>query len=178
MGGPATARLASLRGTNLRELHAKGICPPVKDLHGAIDGIVLNGRLGAPLIRELGLWRGKVFDRDEHGTVTGLNRLGVGPIEIRRYRFTARVAPSLFDDRDVVLLDHDRPENPAKVRRFHDELVEIEQGLYLATSHYRTGEDLKYLCHFALARACQGWGLRPRVSAGARPRPRSGAHGD
>lgn len=91
MGSPAAARLASLRGANLRELHTKGTCPPVKDLHGAIDGVALNGRLGAPFIRELGLWRGKVFDRDEYGTVTGLNRLGVGPIEIRRYRFTARV---------------------------------------------------------------------------------------
>jgi hypothetical protein len=155
MSGPAAARLASMRGANLRELHAKGTCPPVTDLHGTIDGVVLNGRLSAPLVRELHLWRGKVFDRDEQGTVTGLNRLGVGPIEVRRYRFTALVAPSLFGDRDVVFLDHDTPRNPSYVRRFHDELVEIEQGLYLATSYYRSGENLKYLCHFALAKASE-----------------------
>jgi len=149
---PVATRLASLRGADLRDLHAKGTCPAVEDLRGVIDGIVLTGRLGAPFVRGLGLWRGKVFERDEHGAVTGLNRLGVGPIEIRRYRFTARVAPSRFDDREVVFLDHDRTENPARIRRFHDELVEIEPGLYLATSHYRTGDDLSYLCHFALAR--------------------------
>jgi hypothetical protein len=152
MGNPAAARLASLRGADLCGLHTNGTCPPVEDLHGTIDGIVLNGRLGAPFIRELGLWRGKVFDRRADGTVGGLNRLGVGPFEVRRYRFTARVARSLFGERDVVFLDHDRPENPSRVRRFHDELVQIEPDLYLATSHYRTGEDLTYLCHFALAR--------------------------
>lgn len=152
MSGRAMARLRQLRGGDLDELHARGICPPVTDLHGSIDGAVLTGRVAAPVIRELRLWRGKVFERDEHGTVSGLNRLGLGPIEIRRYRFTARVAPSLFDDREVVLLDHGRPENPARVRRFHDELVQIDDGLYLATSHYRTGDELAYLCHFALAR--------------------------
>jgi hypothetical protein len=153
MGKPAATRLASLRGADLRDLHVNGTCPPVEDLHGVMDGVVLNGRLGAPFVRELGLWRGKVFDRDDLGKVTGLNRLGFGLIEIRRYRFTARVAASLFGDRDVVRLDHDLPNNPSRVRRFHDELVEVEPGLYLATSHYRTGDDLKYLCHFALARS-------------------------
>lgn len=151
MAGPA--RLASLRDAELRQLHANGICPHAADLYGEMDGAVLTGPLAAPLVRPLRLWRGKVFDHDSNGTVTGRNRLGIGPLEIRRYRFTARVAPSLFDDREVVFLDHDRPENPPRIRRFHDELVEIEPGLYLATSHYRTGEDLEYLCHFALSAA-------------------------
>ena len=48
------------------------------------------------------------------------------------------------------LIDH--ASNPPYVRRFHDELVEIEDGLYLATSHHRNGDDLRYLCHFALAK--------------------------
>ncbi len=151
MRGPTGSRLEPLRGADLRELHANGTCPPLDELHGAMDGAVLTGRLAAPLVRPLRLWRGKVFDPGPDGTVTGRNRLGFGPLEIRRYRFTARVAPSLFGDREVVFLAHDRPENPARIRRFHDELVEIEPGLYLATSHYRTGEDLRYLCHFALS---------------------------
>jgi hypothetical protein len=79
-------------------------------------------------------------------------RAGTGPVEIRRYRFTARVAPSLFSDRDVIFLDHDDPENPPYIRRFHDELVAVDEGLYLAASHYQPGDDLRYLCHFALAK--------------------------
>lgn len=143
-------RMASLRGADLRQLHADGTTPALEELVGVFDGSVLNGQLGRPLVRDLGLWRGKVFDHSA-GTVTGLNRLGLGPLEVRRFRFAARVAPSLFSDREVVFLDHDLPGNPAYVRRFHDELVKIEDGLYLATSHYRSGDELSYLCHFALA---------------------------
>lgn len=147
------SRLSSLRGADLRELHATGTAPDPQELDGVIDGAVLNGRLSLPVIRGLGLWRGKVFSRDEDGAVVGLNRLGFGPLETRRYSFTARLARSLFDDREVIFLDHDNPSNPTSVRRFHDELVQMEDGLYLATSHYRTGDDLKYLCHFALAKS-------------------------
>lgn len=58
----------------------------------------LNGQLGRPLVRDLRLWRGKLFERDTDDAATGFNRLGVGPLEIERFRFTARVAQSLFDD--------------------------------------------------------------------------------
>lgn len=150
------SRLSSLRGADLRELHASGTSPDPLELDGVIDGAVLSGRLSLPGVRSLGLWRGKVFSQDEDGVVSGLNRLGFGPLEIRRYRFTARLAPSLFGDREVVFLDHDNESNPTSVRRFHDELVAIEEGLYLATSHYRTGDDLRYLCHFALAKPVTG----------------------
>lgn len=147
------SRLASLRGQDLRALHTHGSLPSLDELNGSIDGAVLNGRLGQPLVRDLRLWRGKTFEHDRNDAVTGFNRLGVGPLEIRRFQFTARVAQSLFSDREVVFLDHDNANNPGYVRRFHDELVAIEDGLYLATSHYRDGERLRYLCHFALAKA-------------------------
>lgn len=146
MTASAAARLAALRRADLRALHASGSCPDPTDLHGAIDGSVLTD----PVMRELRIWRGKVFENVD-GSVSGLNRIGLGPLEIRRYRFTAHVGTSLFGDRDVVLLDHDNDANPPYIRRFHDELVHIDTGLYLATSHYRVNGGLRYLCHFALA---------------------------
>ena len=85
--------MAVLRGADLRALHANGTTPDPMELTGVIDGAVLTGQLGLPIVRGLALWRGKVFDRDESGAVIGLNRLGVGPLEIRRYRFTARGSP-------------------------------------------------------------------------------------
>ncbi|KRB72694.1 hypothetical protein ASE01_21800 [Nocardioides sp. Root190] len=152
MSASPRSRLAALRGQDLRALHATGSVPDLSQLDTRMDGVVLNGHLGRPLVRNLRLWRGKVFERDQDGAVTGLNRLGLGPVELRHYRFTARTTPSLFGDRSVVLLDHDNDSNPASVRRFHDELVAIDDGLWLATSHYRDGDRLRYLCHFALAR--------------------------
>lgn len=147
----AADRLALLRDADLRQLHAAGVAPDHAELSGVIDGAVLDGGLGRPLVRDLRLWRGKVFER-AGGAVTGMNRLGLGPFEVRRFRFEARVARSLLGDRDVMLLDHDLPGNPSYVRRFHDELVEIDTGLYLATSHHWDDDELRFLCHFALAK--------------------------
>jgi hypothetical protein len=141
------ARLTALRGANLHDLQATGTCPSPEHLQGVIDGLVLT----SPVMRGLRLWRGKVFETGAGRQVTGLNRLGVGPVEVRRYGFTALVGPSLFSDREVLLLDHDHPANPSYIRRFHDELVQIDEGLYLATSHYRVSARLRYVCHFGLA---------------------------
>jgi hypothetical protein len=146
----AGRRLKALRGVDLDDLHRSGVCPEPEELAGVLDGAVLTGSLALPGARSLGIWRGKVFDEQE-GEAGGLNRLGFGPIEVRRYRFTARRATSLFSDREVLFLDHVRPENPDRIRRFHDELVRIEPGLYLATSHYRYREELRLLAYFALA---------------------------
>lgn len=143
-------RLSRLRGQDLAQLHAEGACPDPATLRGVFDGAVLSGGLSTPGIRQLGLWRGKVFDHEAE-TTGGLNRIGVGPLELRKYRFVARRARSLFSDRDLVWLDHDREANPSYVRRFHDELVQVDDGLYLATSHHRSGGDLRFLCYFALA---------------------------
>lgn len=149
------SRLATLRGQDLRTLHAQGTVPSVDELSGSIEGAVSSGQLGRPLVRDLRLWRGKVFERDAHEAFTGFNRLGIGPLEVKRFQFTARVAQSHFSEREVLFLDHDNPKNPGFVRRFHDELVAIDEGLYLATSHYRDGERLRFLCHFALAKGAE-----------------------
>jgi hypothetical protein len=131
-------------------LHSAGSCPDAAALTGVLDGAVLTVSLAAPGVRGLRLWRGKVFDDRTSGVASGLNRLGAGPWETRRYRFTARRAQSLFSERDVLFLDHDRSDNPSYIRRFHDELVHVADGLYLATSHYRVGGGLRLLAYFAL----------------------------
>ena len=152
---PALAGLARLSVQQLATLHEAGTTPRLHELDGTLDGRVLNGTLGHPVLRPLRLWRGKVFDRRDDGTVSGFNRLGLGPAEVRRFRFHARLAPSQFGDREVVVLDHDNEDNPQVVRRFHDELVQVGDGLFLATSHHGTRPGsppgLRFLCHFALA---------------------------
>lgn len=145
-------RLRDLRGADLASLHAAGACPDPGELRGTLEGVVLTGSLALPGIRDLGIWRGKRFD-DVDGVRGGLNRLGLGPLEVRRFRFTVRRAESRFSAREVLFLDHDRPDNPERIRRFHDELVRVEPGLYLATSHHGTGDDLRLLAYFALATA-------------------------
>lgn len=147
-------RLAELARADLRALHREGTLPDLDRLDGVLDGAILNGSFAAPPLKQLRTWRGKVFTREDDGTIRGRNRLGLGPLEVRRLDFTARVAPSRFDDREVVLLDHEGQGNPMVVQRFHDELVQVDDGVFLATSHHRSdlGPDpvVRYLCHFAL----------------------------
>lgn len=138
--------LSRLGRTTLENLHAKGACPDTNSLVGIAEGVILP-RGGVERLR---IWRGKVFHREEDGLAGGHNRLGVGLFEFRRYRFIASRKRSVFSDRDVVFIDHDLPGNPRLVRRFHDELIEITPGLYLASSHLRVSGDLRYMSHFAL----------------------------
>jgi len=151
----ALDRLARLHSKDLTGLHRGGTLPTLSDLDGVLEGRVLTGALNHPTLRPLRLWRGKAFDQSADGTVTGLNRLGAGPVEVSRFRFEARIAASLFSNRDVVVLDHDNDDNPELVRRFHDELICVGEGLFLATSHHRSDlgatPQLRFLCHFALA---------------------------
>jgi hypothetical protein len=69
------ARLAALRGQDVHRLHAGGVAPDPFELSGVIDGAVLTGSLSRPVVREIRLWRGKVFT-SKRGEVGGLNRLG------------------------------------------------------------------------------------------------------
>jgi hypothetical protein len=137
--------LAALGHKELRDLHERGSCPTLEHFKGVAAGKILHPRYAnAPR-----LWRGKVFDHVD-GVLGGLNRIGMGPFEFRRYRFVARIATSAFGPRQVVWLDHDRAGNPAWVRRFHDEVVQIAPGLYLASSHILSGGRLRYAGYFAL----------------------------
>lgn len=57
----------------------------------------------------------------------------------RAFAFRTYVAPGLADpDRQVLKIDYDTPDNPAPtIRRVLDELVQIEDGLYLGKAHVK-----------------------------------------
>ena len=105
---------------------------------------------GTLLPDQLRMWRGKLITSPPGEAVTGVNRIGFGLLEVRRFRFTAEVGLSLLSDRRVLVLDHDHPENPPWIRRFHDEVVRVRSGLLLATTHYRHRGELRHLGFFTL----------------------------
>ncbi len=139
--------LVAMSRQELDEVHAGGECPDPDDLQELAQGKVFN----LPLMSPFRLWKGKVFQRNAEGQVSGLNRIGVEPLEIRRYRFVVRIGDSAFGDRRVAFLDHDLDGNPYQYRIFHDELIKLQHDLCLASSHVRRKNgSLKYVCHFAL----------------------------
>ena len=139
--------LNALSYKELRELHLRGTCPQADAFNGVADGQILGGGL----LSRLKIWRGKAFEMQTNGVPQGLNRIGVGPWEFRKYRFTAYVGRSAFSQRDVLLLDHDHDGNPAWVRSYHDELVQVGDNLYLATSHQKVNGKLAFRAYFCLS---------------------------
>lgn len=138
-------QLKRLDRRSLKAIHMTGCCPNLSDLHGIAKGTVLD-----PIWFEyLRLWRGKAFSKRTSGEVYGKNIVGIGLISLQKYDFDVRIVKSAFGDRQVAYLDHDQATNPGWVRRFHDEMVELHPGFYLACSHYKMGETLRYMSYFA-----------------------------
>ena len=138
--------LKNLPNAELRKLHASGTCPNLCEFKGLAHGSIA----GTSLIAKAGIWRGKVFFRGNGDEVFGYNRLGIGPWETRKFKFYARIGSSLFSDRDVVILDHDQKGNPSWVRAFHDELIQVAENQFLATSHQRVKGRLVFRSYFTL----------------------------
>lgn len=138
-------QLMPLDRKTLRKIHEAGKCPDLNDIEGVAKGIILD-----PVWFEcLRLWRGKAFSKSAAGDVEGKNILGVGLISFQRYRFNVTSGKSAFSDQRVAFLNHDHEENPDWVRRFHDEMVELQPGFYLACSHYKARDSLRYMSYFA-----------------------------
>ena len=112
----------------LLELYSAGRLPG--PLVGVWRGRLLPSWAPQALVRLLP-WEGKSFGRD-----AGTNRLrGAG----ERFPFHVRPGTSALDGEPCLLLDYDRPENPAVVRRLLDELREVGPGLYLGPAFVRVG---------------------------------------
>ena len=100
-------------------------------------------------------WRGKTFDparqrgdniftKDSYLLARFFNPLyrgfaGDGANTYRGFAFRTYTAPGLFDtDRTVLKIDYNLKENPPPtVRRVLDELVQLDQDLYLGKAHVR-----------------------------------------
>jgi hypothetical protein len=100
-------------------------------------------------------WRGKTFDASHQGGANIFTKdsyflarlfnpfypsfFADRPETYRGFAFRTYTAPGLFDaDRVVLKIDYNLKENPAlTVRRVLDELVQLDDGLYLGKAHVR-----------------------------------------
>ncbi len=142
-------------------LFAQGATPP-PPLDGRYAGVFLGATVFAPLdwyirvvVQPRMPWMGKVFYA---ATNTGENVFSKGaqpwfrltwplyrgyisdtPKTFRVFRFRTLVGPGVLDPQCHVLkIDYDLPENPRwSIRRVLDELVQVDEGVYLGKAHYR-----------------------------------------
>ena len=119
-------------------------------------------------------WRGKtfrpsqqrgdnIFTKDSYVLARLFNPfyrgfVGDGPKTYRGFAFRTYLAPGLVDaDRTVLKIDYDLEENPSlTVRRVLDELVQLDDNLYLGKAHvrwwWRPASDWQTVAYFSLSR--------------------------
>lgn len=134
--------------------------PPTRALEGVYEGEMIAFRLAPGLTQLVEAvaarwmpWLGKAFDAER---AEGVNLLSMeslwltrllwpfyrhrqpdGPRRYRAFRFRTFLGPGKFDGGQAVLkIDYDLPENPRlDVRRVLDEVVQVEEGVYLGKWH-------------------------------------------
>jgi hypothetical protein len=93
-------------------------------------------------------WGGKSFTGDgERGA--GANRVHLfGRHQL--FPFHTIVQSSVVDGGPCVALDYDLPDNPGVIRSIHDEIREIDAGLYLGPAMWKTPAGPRLVLWFAL----------------------------
>ena len=136
-----------------------------ESLHAA-DGVLVGRMLAmrgadrGPLarwLRRLAIspgfaWRGKTLAAHDADRGEGVNRISLGNVLGRQnlFPFASRFGRSLFDGKQTIIIDYDRPANPPYMRRIHDEVRELEPRLFLGIDMWKTARGSVGLVWFAL----------------------------
>ncbi len=81
-------------------------------------------------------WAGKSFQAIDAKAGKGINRIRLGGRH-RLFPFRTYVGPSVVDRRPSVFIDYDDPDNPGLIRAIHDEVREVESGLFLGPACWK-----------------------------------------
>lgn len=139
------------RGEMPESLHALDGHPRGRML--AVRGLDRGSR--GSLVRRLASaaffpWGGKSFTAQSDTDGRGVNRVHLGGRH-QLFPFHTRVGSSSLDRRPCVVLDYDLPDNPGFIRAIHDEVREIEPGLFLGPAMLkREGDAHAFVLWFAL----------------------------
>jgi hypothetical protein len=155
--------LANLSFGELRELYGRGGVPAsLTAVNGDLEGRMLAvRRLGfepaAGAIRRFAAskrfaWAGKSFQAESDASGRGINRISLPAVLGRQslFPFATRFDASAVDGKRTIVLDYDRPENPAYIRRIHDEIREVSPGIYLGPAMWKSRSKPTTLLWFAL----------------------------
>lgn len=166
--------LAGLDCDALRALYGKGTVSALDALDGNPTGRMLAVR-GlersplAPQLRRLAAsssfpWGGKSFASETEARGLGVNRVLLAG-KHKLFPFVTTFAPSMLDGGPSIRLNYDLPENPSVIRHIHDEVREVDAGLFLGPAMWRSGpspSEHHFVLWFALdtqrPAAPFGWG--------------------
>lgn len=145
-------RLSELSRDELDRWFLWASTPSIRELDGATDGRALAGRVPADALPWMP-WKGKRFEPIDEARGRGGNRIESSVLELIKlelFEFETRIEAPIFGDDPVVVLDYDLEKNPALIRRVHDELKKLRDGLFLGRAYIRRRARPRFVLYFAL----------------------------
>jgi hypothetical protein len=153
--------LARMPYAELASRYATGTVPrSLVALDGPLVGRMLAvrwTRAMAPLLRWWAsssrfVWAGKTWRALDDQSGTGINRIQLAGLLGQQdlFPFATRFGPSLVDGAPAVILDYSSPKNPPYIRRIHDEVRQVEPGLFLGPAMWKRGTGASTVLWFAL----------------------------
>jgi hypothetical protein len=135
-----------------------------KTMHAADGALVgrmlavrgVPGVLAGPLRRWAAsrsfVWEGKTFSASSDGAGVGHNRVFIPGVFGRQslFPFETAFGPSAIDGKPTLILDYDLEVNPGYIRRIHDEIREVAEGLFLGPAMWKSGSEKTLVLWFAL----------------------------
>lgn len=133
---------------NLSTLNGRkqGVLLTIAGLHRTPVGSLLNLLGKSPFFP----WSGKNFSARSLIKGSGINRINLTITKQEWFAFQTSFKPSLVDRRPCVQLNYNLQGNPWLVRQLVDELREVEPGLYLGATLYKTSRGKIKLLYFAI----------------------------
>jgi len=98
------------------------------------------------------VWEGKTFQAHSETRGEGHNRVFI-PRALGRqnlFPFATSFGPSAIDGKPTLILDYDLRANPSYIRKIHDEIREVQPGLFLGPAMWKTAKAKVHVLWFAL----------------------------
>lgn len=98
------------------------------------------------------VWEGKTFQASSDTRGNGHNRVFIPGVfgHQNLFPFATSFGPSAIDGKPTLILDYDLDVNPGYIRRIHDEIREVAEGLFLGPAMWKSGTDKTLVLWFAL----------------------------
>ena len=135
----------------LTTLYGSGTTPKLRGMTGKADGMVLAGVKNANAIPDAA-WKGKNFRPLNDTEGLGTNRLepkGTDS-EITEYQFKFTLGDPVDGDTAVIILDYNNNSNPESIRIIRDDVLKLNDTLYLGRMYQATLQGFEFLVFFGL----------------------------
>lgn len=142
--------LPKMRRRELDELYLLATTPKLEEVKGVTNGRILDGVIHFNKFFSWIPWKGKVFEPLTVTAGKGINRMEVGSIKKKWFKFATSIIPPLDGKDDVLTLNYSNQGNIWPIRLVRDDLKKLHDGLFLGAVYLKSKKGYKFTLYFAL----------------------------